>query len=71
MYQYHILHMALEKLGLDPSEAIVTGNSTKDELQAQRAGVRFVAAAWDSIYKDELEQRCDMAHTPQDLIKYL
>lgn len=66
-----LLHMALEKLGLDPSEAIVTGNSTKDELQAQRAGVRFVAAAWDSLYKEELAQRCLMAQKPQDLIKIL
>lgn len=66
-----LIHMALEQLGLDPSEVIVTGNSTKDEIQAQRAGVRFVAAGWDSIYKDELEQSCDMAYVPQDLIKYL
>ena len=66
-----LLHMALEKLGLEPSEAIVTGNSTKDELQAQRAGVRFVAAAWDSLYKDELAQRCEMALKPQDLIRIL
>ena len=66
-----LLHMALEKLGLDPSEAIVTGNSTKDELQAQRAGVRFVAAVWDSLYKDELAQRCEMALQPQDLIRIL
>lgn len=63
--------MVLEKLGLDPSEAIVTGNSTKDELQAQRAGVRFVAATWDSLYKEELAQRCEMAQKPQDLIKNL
>ena len=66
-----LLFMALEKLGLDPSEAIVTGNSTKDELQAQRAGVRFVAAIWDSIYKEDLLQRCETAEKPQDLIKII
>ena len=66
-----LLHMALEQLGLDPSEAIVTGNSTKDEIQAQRAGVRFVAALWDSIYKEELMQRCEVAEKPQDLIKII
>ena len=65
------LEKALDALGLQKDEVISVGNSTNDFLQAQKAGVRFVAALWDSIYRDELIQLCDVAEKPEDLIRFL
>ena len=65
------LEKALDALGLQKDEVISVGNSTNDFLQAQKAGVRFVGACWDSLHTQELKQLGETADSPLDLIEIL
>jgi HAD superfamily hydrolase (TIGR01509 family) len=40
------LHVALDRLGVLPGDAVYVGDSVNDALAAGAAGVRFVAALW-------------------------
>lgn len=66
-----LIQMALDKLGMDASQAISIGNSLKDEIQAQKAGVKFVGACWDSLDKETLKLHGDTANHPMELTKFL
>ena len=65
------LEKALEKLGLSKDEVISIGNSHNDYLQAQKAGVRFVGACWDSIHTEQLKSLGETADSPLDIIDIL
>lgn len=65
------LEKALEALGLEKDEVISVGNSYKDFLQAQQAGVRFVGACWDSLDVDQLKQHGQTIDSPLELIKII
>ena len=65
------LEKALDALGLQKDEVISVGNSINDFLQAQKAGVRFVGACWDSLHTQELKQLGETADSPLDLIEIL
>ncbi|WP_172253066.1 pyrophosphatase PpaX [Saccharibacillus deserti] len=61
--------MALEKMGMDPSTALMVGDSPADIQSAQNAGVRAAAVAWSlkgaealSAYKPDF-----MLHDMRDL----
>ena len=61
--------MALEKMGVDPSKALMVGDSPADIQSAQNAGVRAAAVAWSlkgeetlSTYKPDF-----MLHDMRDL----
>ena len=65
------LEKALDALGLQKDEVISVGNSINDFLQAQKAGVRFVGACWDSLHTQELKQLGETADSPLGLIEIL
>lgn len=65
------LEKALESLGLQKDEVISVGNSVNDYLQAQKAGVRFVGACWDSLHTEQLKAHCRTADSPLELIDIL
>ena len=65
------LEKALESLGLQNDEVISVGNSINDYLQAQKAGVRFVGACWDSLHAEQLKAHGRTADSPLELIDIL
>lgn len=67
------ISLALERLGLNASQAISVGDHAKDIVASKRASVYSVAAAWGSDSIDSLRDAspdywCD---TPADLIDFL
>jgi len=65
-----LVNFAIDKLNVRPDNIISVGNSTTDERMSRGAGVRFLGAVWDSVYKDELENNCTTINCPIEIISY-
>jgi HAD superfamily hydrolase (TIGR01549 family) len=50
------IHKFLDRYSLHPSEVVMVGDAVADIQAARGAGVRVVAAVWDSYAKDEVLQ---------------
>ena len=62
---------ALEKLGLDPRDALMVGDSHVDVTAARRAGVKSAGATWGTVARELLEQANPdyLIDSPSDLCR--
>lgn len=65
-----LVNFAIEKLHVRPENIISVGNSTTDDRMSRGAGVRFLGAVWDSVYKEELQKTCTIISNPIEIIDY-
>lgn len=68
------LLVALERLGVEPDDAVYVGDSPFDVAAARAAGVHSVAVTWGGIYTEEAlraERPDEIVSTPRELLDVL